>query len=78
MTRIEVLAPADLVEELRTHAQEICHKASITRSLLEEALDRYVLKRSTQTVIIRVWKTFLADMILSMWLHIIHIDVEYG
>jgi len=36
----EVLAPADLVEELRTHAQEICHKASITRSLLEETLDR--------------------------------------
>lgn len=36
----EVLAPADLVEELRTHAQEVCHKASITRSLLEETLDR--------------------------------------
>lgn len=36
----EVLSPADIVEELRAHALEICHKASITRPLLEETLDR--------------------------------------
>lgn len=36
----EVLAPADVVEELRAHTQEICHKARITRPLLEETLDR--------------------------------------
>lgn len=36
----EVLAPADIVEELRTHAYEICDKAGITRPLLEDTLDR--------------------------------------
>jgi predicted nucleic acid-binding protein len=29
-----------MVEELRAHAPEICHKASITRPLLEETLNR--------------------------------------
>jgi predicted nucleic acid-binding protein len=36
----KVLAPADVIEQLRAHAQEISHKASITRSLLEETLER--------------------------------------
>ena len=36
----EVLAPADVVEELRAHAQEICHKAGFTLPLLEETMDR--------------------------------------
>ena len=36
----EVLAPADMVEELRIHAHEICDKAAITRPLLEDTLDR--------------------------------------
>jgi len=36
----EVLAPAEVVEELSTHAQEISHKGNITRSLLEETLER--------------------------------------
>ncbi len=35
----EVLAPADVAEELRVHAQEICHKAGITLPLLEETMD---------------------------------------
>ena len=36
----EILAPADVVQELRAHTQEICHKAGITRPLLEATLDR--------------------------------------
>lgn len=36
----EVLAPAAVVEEVRAHAQEICHKANITQPLLDEALNR--------------------------------------
>ena len=36
----KVLAPADVVEELRKHTQDICNKAGITRPLLEDALDR--------------------------------------
>ena len=34
--RYEIIAPADVVEELRAHAQEICRKAGITQRLLEE------------------------------------------
>jgi len=40
----EVLAPAEVVEELSTHAQEISHKGNITRSLLEETLERLLEK----------------------------------
>ncbi len=36
----QVIAPADVVEELRVHAEEICRKAGITQELLEGALDR--------------------------------------
>jgi predicted nucleic acid-binding protein len=36
----KVSAPADVIEELRAHAQEISHKGSIIRSLLEETLER--------------------------------------
>lgn len=36
----KVLAPADVIEELRVHAKEISHKAGITRPLLEETLER--------------------------------------
>ena len=35
-----ISAPADVVEELRKHAQEICNKAGITRSLFEDSLNR--------------------------------------
>jgi len=36
----KVVAPADIVGELRKHIQEICNKSGIARPLLEEALDR--------------------------------------
>lgn len=36
----EVIAPADVVEELSLHIPEICRKAGITQQLLEEALNR--------------------------------------
>lgn len=40
--KCEVLAPADVVEELRAHAQEVCQKAGITRPLLEATLDQLI------------------------------------
>jgi predicted nucleic acid-binding protein len=36
----DIMAPAEVVKELRAHAEEICRKAGITQQLLEGALDR--------------------------------------
>jgi len=36
----QILAPADVVRELRTHTAEICNKAGIPQPLLQDALDR--------------------------------------
>ena len=36
----KVQAPAEVIQELRKYADEICDKASITKSLFEETLDR--------------------------------------
>jgi predicted nucleic acid-binding protein len=38
----KVLAPSDVVEELRKHAQEIRSKAGIAQPLFEDILDRWL------------------------------------
>ncbi len=36
----QLIAPAEVVEEISTHAQDVCDKAGITRPLLDDTLNR--------------------------------------
>lgn len=56
------MAPAELIQELETHTQEICRQAGITQQHLERALDQ--LLENVELVQLTVYRGKLHDALL--------------